>query len=577
MSDKQLTSLTVEVDRYLAQADDLKYGDPAALLSVAQTATQYAQTLGDFYRYGRALVHQAWAYGFLNQPEYSLACAMEVLTLARDHHLTEIEALAVGVIAFNFLKFGVLQEAAYLFEHERMLGEQLEDDALQAMALNDLSVVKMESQDFETAARLLRQAVKLMPVDTHDGMDSSFAHLNLSLACLKTGRFDEAVEHAEHVLSRVKDFPRCISDAHVWIGFCHLEQGELEAAHERLALARSCVANATPPIYNDNVEQLTAELFTREGRHQEAIQVLERMYEMALQDQALDYAIAALNQLKTAYERLNDTNGLVTVYKRLAEDIPARQKQSGDLRFTVLRMVFAQDKAALEAELNLSQRKSAMLSRLSHEFRTPLTIIQTSAGLLQSYADRMTLDQRQEYLEGITAQVKWMTVMLDDILEMLRFDENETTLLLPTMFSLSDLVQSVLKQVERYSISTDNVRISIQPEDACVETAPQALKTILVHLLTNAIKFSRKAVDLTMTVAHNQLTILVIDEGIGIPLAEQQEVFKPLVRGTNLDEVTGNGLGLTIVAKLVKQLHGKIDLKSVVGEGTSITVHLPLN
>jgi signal transduction histidine kinase len=576
MSDKSLTTLTAEVDRCLAEADALKYGDPAALLRVAQAATLYAQTLGDFQRYGRALVHQAWAYGFLNDYEPSLSYAMEALVLARNHRMVEIEALAIGVIAFNFLKCGILQEAAYLFEYEHLLGQQLQDDALQAMALNDLAVVKMETEDFDTAAKLLRQAVKLMPPDAHEGMDKNLAHLNLALACVKTQYFSEAIEHAEYVLSRVKDFPRCISDAHVWIAFSHLGRGEIDAARERLVLARAILENASPPLYNDNVEQLAAELLSSEGRDQEAIQIWESMYDMAIQNAELDYAVSALQHLKTAYERFSDTTGLVSVYKRLAEDIPALQKQSSDLRFTVLRMVFAQDKAALEAELNLSQRKSAMLSRLSHEFRTPLTVIQTSAGLLEHYADRMTLKQRQDHLQGITSQVKWMTIMLDDILEVLRFDEKDTTPLLSTMFQVSDLVQSALKQIERYSISLTNVQVHIQPEDACIESTPQALKTILVHLLTNAVKFSRKDVRVNLTINHDTLTIQVVDEGIGIPLTEQQEVFKPLVRGTNLDEVTGNGLGLAIVARLVKQLRGKIDLRSVVGEGTTITVRIPV-
>jgi signal transduction histidine kinase len=562
-------------DHYLAEADALKYGDPASLLHAAQSAAAHARNMGDFHRYARAMVHQAWAYGFINQYELSLSHALEALMLAREAHMVDVEALAVGVIAFNFLKCGILQEAAYLFEHQRALGEQLHDNALQAMALNDLAVVKMESEDYQTAAQLLRQSVALMPPDTHEGMDKSLTHLNLAFACVKTQQFDEAVYHANEVLTREKTSPKIISDAHLWIASSHLGRGELEEARSRLALARHCVESVSPPIYNDNVEGVTAELCELEGKYAEAARIREHMYEMAVQRQELDYAISALHHLKQDYERLNDPSALVSVYKRLAEDIPARQKQSSDLRFTVLRLVFSKDRAALEAELHLSQQKSAILNRLSHEFRTPLAVIQSSSALLERYTERLSLEQRQQYLQRITAQVQWMTVMLDDILEVLRMDENQSALLTPARFQLDDLAQAAMYQIERYRVPTTQIDMDIQ--SACIQSAPQALQTILAHLLTNAIKFSQQAVRLHLSVVEDVLVMQVTDEGIGIPLAEQQEVFKPLVRGSNLDEVTGNGIGLTIVARLVQQLRGKIDLESEPGKGTRVTVRIPLS
>ncbi len=521
MSNDSLTALTIEIDRYLAEADALKYGDAGALLRVAQAASVRAESLGDFRRYGRALVHQSWAYSWLNEYELSLTRALEALMLARDYRLVEIEARVVGVIALNFLKGGILQEAAYLFEHQQMLAEQLQDNALQAMALNDLAVVQMEQGNYEAAAQRLRQSVSLMPPDTHDGLDRSIVHLNLAFAAVKTRHFDEAVEQAEHVLARVQNSPKHRSDAHLWIASAHLHYGELDAARTRIALARAAVETASPPIYNDNVEQLTAELLTAEGRTEEAAQVWETMYDMAIQRQELDYAISALNYLKNAYERSNDTTGVIRTYKRLSEDIPARQKHSSDLRFNVLRMVFAMDKAALEAELNLSQQKSAILRRLSHEFRTPLAIIQTSTDLLGKHADKLTLEQRQVRLQRISAQVQWMTVMLDDILEVLRLDEDDSTSPVPTTFRLDDLAQAALLQMEQYGVSQLRVQIQIQPEGSSVRAARKSLQIILIQLLTNAIKFSQDAVKLELALSDGVLRMRVADRGIGIPHEEQ--------------------------------------------------------
>jgi len=569
VSDNSQAARIAQIDKYLAEADRLKYGDPNAILKASQAATHDSQILGDFRRYTRAMIHQSWAYGFLNQYELSLTHALEALALARDERMMDLEALAVGVIAFNFLKFGVLQEATYLFEHERMLGEQLGDYAIQGMALNDLSVVKMELGDFDSAAELLRQAVKLMPADDHDGMDRSIAHLNLAYAAVKSGQHDEAIEHAQQVLNRVKDGPKFISDAHLWIAYAHLGRGELEPARKRIEQARACVEEATPPIYNDNVEQLTAELLTAEGRHPEAARVWEYMYEMAIQRQELDYAISALNHLKAVYERLNDSAGLISAYKRLAEDIPVRQRQSSELRFSVLRMVFAMDKEALEAELHLSQHKSAILKRLSHQFRTPLNIIQSSSYLLEQ-ADKLSLQQRQMRLQRISAQVQHMTIILDEIMEVLSLEDDNTLLLLST-FQLEDLAQSALRQTERYNISNLPVEIHILPDQTSIQGPRKALQMILSHLLTNALRFSQDMVKADLEFVEQMVVMRVTAQGVMPQNQEQPDITRVLTRPPQFDEVAIDTLGLAMINRLVRQLRGKIEYN-----GNMVAVRIPI-
>lgn len=569
MSDNSQATSIAQIDKYLAEADRLKYGDPNAILKAAQAATYDSQILGDFRRYTRAMIHQSWAYGFLNQYELSLTHALEALALARDERMMDLEALAVGVIAFNFLKFGDLQEATHLFEHERMLGEQLGDYAIQGMALNDLSVVKMELGDFYSAAELLRQAVKLMPADDHEGMDRSIAHLNLAYAAVKSDQHDEAIEHAQQVLKRVKDGPKFISDAHLWIAYAHLGRGELEPARKRIEQARACVEEANPPIYNDNVEQLTAELLTAEGRHAEASHVWEYMYEMAIQRQELDYAISALNHLKTVYERLNDSAGLISAYKRLAEDIPIRQRQSSELRFSVLRMVFAMDKETLEAELHLSQHKSAILKRLSHQFRTPLNIIQSSSYLLEQ-ADKLSLQQRQMRLQRISAQVQHMTIILDEIMEVLSLEDDNTLLLLST-FQLEDLAQSALRQTERYNISNLPVEIHILPDQTSIQGPRKALQMILSHLLTNALRLSQDMVKADLEFVEQMVVMRVTAQGVMPQNQEQPDITRVLTRPPQFDEVAIDTLGLAMINRLVRQLRGKIEYN-----GNTVAVRIPI-
>jgi signal transduction histidine kinase len=577
MSEESIVALTAEIDKYFAEADALKYGDHQQLLSIAQSAGIQAQKLGDFRRYAQALTHQAWAYVNLNQYELSLIHSLEVLILARTQGFVEVEARITGIIGANFFRCGIRQEAMYLYERQLALGEQLQNNEIQAMALNDLANVKMEAQDTEAGIELLRRALKLMPRYTHGGLDYSIVHLNLAIASINTRRYDEAVKHAQQVLARAGEAPKLICDAYLCMAEVGLGRDDLQQAYDFVERARVCVETAVPPFYSDNLEQVNAELLTREERYREAAQVWERMYEMAIQNQELEFAVSALNHAKDTYERINDLTGLLSAYKRLSEDIPRLQKQGDDLRFTVLRMVFAMDKAAMQTELRLTQQKKAVLERLSHEFRTPLAIIQSSTESLHRYSDRMTREQRQERLQQITEQVQLMTLLLEDILELLRLDENAQPSVNRTPFRLDELAQEAIRELERYRMSSARVQIQTQPDAGIIYGARKALTMALAHLLTNALKFSQREVKLNLSVVEGVLIMEVADQGIGIRKDEQEEVFKLLVRGSNLDEVNGAGLGLAIVVKLVEQLRGTVDLKSSEGEGTTVTLRVPMS
>ncbi|MBW4436107.1 MAG: hypothetical protein KME04_03170 [Pleurocapsa minor GSE-CHR-MK-17-07R] len=574
MPQPELSELATKTDALLAEALSLKFDDPNRLLAVAEEAAQLAQQLGDFRRFARALVHQAWAHSFLNKFEVSLSCALEALSLSHDFQLKEVEALAVGMIAIDFLKCGLLHEASLLFEHQIRLGEQLGSAPIICMAYNDLSVVKMEQNDFVTATYLLRQSLAHAPENGTGTLEGLIAHLNLAWGCVKTGQYEEGIRHAQIVLERMHNYPRYQSDAHLWVATAHLAQGDLEQASERIATARAVVENAQPPVYNVNVESLTAQLHMARGQYEEAANVWERVLKTATDQAEVFAAITALNDLKTVYELSGDTEGLIRTYKRLAEDIPAQQKHTNDLRFSVLRTVFSREKEAMEAQLDLGKQKSTILRRLSHEFRTPLAIIESSSNMLSTYLDRMSLQQRQEHLKNINQQVGWMTVMLDDILNMLSWDD--ATVYQKSTFSIDELVAGALEHLARYRISGDRLRVT-QGDGAHRITAPRtALQIIVVHLLSNGIKFSRDEVRLDVSWMAEQLTISVVDHGIGIPDKEHQEVFLPLVRASNLDEINGIGAGLAIVSRLVRNMHGHIRMDSELGKGTSVQIQIPL-
>lgn len=579
MNDKALASQSADVDRLQAEAEANKYGDLPRMLECAEAAAAGAQALGDFRRFALALTQQAWAYANMNRLEASLLHIREALILARTHHFEAIEARAVNTIALCFVQSGITQEAARLYEYQLELGQRLQDGELQAMALHDWAIMHQNEGETERALEMMHRALALMPPEAHDGLDHAVIHGNLALVYKDTQHLDEALYHAQQslMLSRSGECGPLIGHAHIILASVYQAADQLELAYGQLAAARELADSDEPTPLAANIEYLVGELLDHEGRREEAIAAWERAYDLAVRGDMIEFAISILNGIKAHHEESGSTSALVGVYKRLTQDIPRLQKQGSDLRFSVLQMVFAIDKAAHHSEVELNQQKSAILRRLSHEFRTPLTVIQSTAELVEKYGERLTLEQRQERLQRITGQVRWMTVMLEDIGELLRLEDDTPPPVTASAFTLHDLAQTAMDGLDRYRLPASRVQVSVQPEDRIIHGPLQTLAAILTQLLSNAIKFSKAPVKLNLIYDGHALTMRVADEGIGIPREQQADIFKPLVRGTNLGEVTGTGVGLTIVSKLVNYLHGTIGLVSTEGAGTTITVRVPLD
>lgn len=572
-----LVSLTAEADSALAEATALKYGDHQRLLATATLAASYAQRLGDFRRYGLALNHQAWAYGSLLQYELSLTHAMEALALARANGYLEVEARAVNIIAMNFVRCGIIDEARRLYEYQLELGERMNDPEVISMALHDLGILWLEHGDYTTAVNLITRSLEQLPDALQNTVDAGVNHANLAVVLDEIGRSDEAIVHAERALAlaHADESTEQVGQTHTILGTIYMHRGDLDAAYRHVALARECLDGNTPTGVAANTEQLVSRLLALEGRDAESLAALERAYAIASKGGLLDFANALLNDLKTAYEQAGDSAGVIGVYERMTKDIPALQRRDSDLRFTVLRMVFAMDKAAAQAEVEQSRQKKRMLERITHEFRTPLTIIQSTAELVEQYGERMSLEQRQAKLKNITGQVKWLAVMLEDIIELFALD-GQYTLPAAEQFRLDDLAEVALRRLDRYRISSRTIQAAVQPGMTVTGTR-KPLETVLAHLLGNAVKFSKANVHLDLRVDNGMLVMRIADTGIGIPAREQAAVFQPLVRGSNLDEVTGNGIGLALVSRLVEQMRGHIDLDSTEGKGTTITVRVPVS
>ena len=231
---------------------------------------------------------------------------------------------------------------------------------------------------------------------------------------------------------------------------------------------------------------------------------------------------------------------------------------------------------SLVREKELNEMKSRFVSFASHEFRTPLTNILASAGLIKRYITTEDQDKRERHIGRIATAVDNLTGILNDFLsvEQLESGTFETHV---TSFNLPMVLTYIIGDMDGM-FSKKNQQICFHHDgDAMVTQSEKILRNVLLNLLSNASKYSPEGteVQLISTVADNWVTITVKDQGIGIPGDDQKKIFASYFRGSNVDSIQGTGLGLSIVKKYVELLGGNISFISKLNEGTTFTVEFP--
>mgnify|MGYP006193485831 FL=1 len=231
----------------------------------------------------------------------------------------------------------------------------------------------------------------------------------------------------------------------------------------------------------------------------------------------------------------------------------------------------------LEKAQELNQLKTEFVSMLSHDFRNPLNKILLSAGLLEESRDRLTKDQQVSYFRMIRSAIKDMDQLLTEVLLIGRADSGR----LYCQFDPVDLLDYCQKLVESFIVKPEKQSAIIFQIEGSLERGlwdVNLIKHILTNLLGNALKYSPQGnpVEFKIIVESEQVVFKIIDRGIGIPSKDQEHLFKPFYRGSNVDNIQGTGLGLAIVGRCVEAHKGQIHLESEEGKGTKITVILPI-
>jgi PAS domain S-box-containing protein len=232
---------------------------------------------------------------------------------------------------------------------------------------------------------------------------------------------------------------------------------------------------------------------------------------------------------------------------------------------------------ALDKERELSEIKSRFVSMASHEFRTPLSAVLSSASLVGKYTTTEQQGNREKHVNRIKESVKHLNDLLEDFLSLGKLDEGKVGAdFVPC--NLPDRIRDTIDEV-RGLVKEGQQVIYEHKGPETITTDPKLLRNIMINLISNGVKFSDQngKIQVNSRVADNVATIEVKDQGIGIPEEDQQHLFSSFFRGRNAQNIQGTGLGLHIVKRYTDLLGGTIQLQSTVDSGTTITLSIPVN
>lgn len=233
-------------------------------------------------------------------------------------------------------------------------------------------------------------------------------------------------------------------------------------------------------------------------------------------------------------------------------------------------------KEALIAERELGQLKTRFISLASHEFRTPLSGILTSADLINRYSDANNTDVFK-HVSTIKSMVKHLSNILEDFLSLERLDTGNIQYKFST-FNINALLEEIIAKTN--SITKEGQQISFSVCEKCpnIYQDKKIIQIIITNILFNAIKYSPKNSKIAISLKANEyITIDIKDTGIGIPEKDQKLIFKRFYRGSNATNIQGTGIGLNIVKANIESLGGNISFVSTINKGTTFTLKIPFD
>jgi PAS domain S-box-containing protein len=274
----------------------------------------------------------------------------------------------------------------------------------------------------------------------------------------------------------------------------------------------------------------------------------------------------------------------ISVRKRAQEEVEKLnneleatvEQRTSELRDTMYQLELSKEELSklLIREKELSELKSRFVSMASHEFRTPLSTVLSSAYLVEKYTSTEDQPKREKHLQRIISSVNMLTDILNDFLSVGKIEEGKIQVRWMD-FDLQKNTDAIIQELKQNAKKGQQINYRHNGK-VMVNLDPSLLKHMLMNLISNAIKFSPEGapIEIKTAVTDSLILISVKDNGIGISKEDQEHLMERFFRGANATNIQGTGLGLHIVAKYAELMNGRLSCISELEQGTEFLIQL---
>lgn len=305
--------------------------------------------------------------------------------------------------------------------------------------------------------------------------------------------------------------------------------------------------------------------------------VYEKDYVMAL---IIDMTIRRETEKKIDSIKVVLEDKVKTGTVKLQKTIKKLKKANLNYEKEIKRRIEVENKIkdALKKERELNELKSKFLSLVSHEFRTPLSGILTSAILLEKYQLSEQQEKRNKHLKTITNKVNYLNNILSDFVSLERLDSSKESYKF-TVFNLSKVINEVVYNSNMLLKRGQHINILQNTSDYVLCQDENILELALNNIIYNSIRYSPENTEINLEISKNTTNLIfkITDKGIGIPENDQKFIFNRYFRAENVLNIQGTGIGLNIVKAHLENLGGTIGFKSIENKGSEFFVELPIN
>ncbi|MFP4529496.1 MAG: ATP-binding protein, partial [Candidatus Kapaibacterium sp.] len=369
-----------------------------------------------------------------------------------------------------------------------------------------------------------------------------------------------------------------------WLGY---EKNQLIGEHLNIftngKYQHSFFLHCRDVINSGNNSDMDIALNTRSG---ELLEV--RINSFPTHDSMGEFSLCLCGITDISRLKSNQTN-LVMLTAQLEEKVSSRTQKLEELmaglREEVSRRTIAEEKLsrskdeivrAWQKEKELNAMKSRFISMISHEYRTPLTVIMTASELMESLYEECNSEEFRRKNKMIKNAVSTMTRLLENVLMVGRI-ESDLLEINNIKVDLNKLCRGIIDEISPKAKSDRKIILKQQKPEMIISTDPELLRTALSNILMNAVIYSAAGSPIYIILKQKRkiCSITIENEGIGVEPHESESIFEPFIRGSNIGAIEGTGLGLSIAKGCIDTLDGSISVDSIPGDGAKFTVVLP--